>query len=158
MRIASAILFFIFLAVPAGAQQLMKVPISYSSSGITSIEFFIAKEKGYFKEEGLEPQLIQMSANAAIAAGITGELAGLSSIGRAVQRGARLTAVSVSLRRPLFWLIARPEIKTIKDVKGKIMGIVTIGGSQHTAARKLLAYHGLDPDKDISFIQAGEER
>jgi len=147
-------------AVDVSAQQLTKVPISYSSSGITSIEFFIAKEKGYFREEGLEPQLIQMSANAAIAAGITGELAGLSSIGsaiRAVQRGAPLTAVSVSLRRPLFWLIARPEIKTVKDVKGKIMGIVTIGGSQHTAARKLLAYHGLDPDKDISFIQAGEE-
>src|ERR1041384_5419031 len=102
MRIASAILFFIFLAVPAGAQQLTKVPISYSSSGITSIEFFIAKEKGYFKEEGLEPQLIQMSANAAIAAGITGELAGLSSMGsaiRAVQRGAPLTAVPVSLDR-----------------------------------------------------------
>lgn len=147
-------------AVDVGAQQLTKVPISYSSSGITSIEFFIAKEKGYFKEEGLEPQLIQMSANAAIAAGVTGELAGLSSIGsaiRAVQRGAPLKAVSVSLRRPLFWLIARPEIKTIKDVKGKIMGIVTIGGSQHTAARKLLAYHGLDADKDVSFIQAGEE-
>ena len=154
---------FVAVAIAAtevGAQQLTKVPISYSSSGITSIEFFIAKEKGYFKEEGLEPQLIQMSANAAIAAGITGELAGLSSIGsaiRAVQRGAPLTAVSVSLRRPLFWLIARPEIKTVKDVKGKIMGIVTIGGSQHTAARKLLAYHGLDPDKDVSFIQAGEE-
>src|SRR3954471_23569366 len=91
----------------ASAQTLQKVPISYSSSGITSIEFFIAKEKGYFKDEGLEPQLIQMSANAAIAAGVTGELAGLSSIGsaiRAVQRGAPLKAVSVSLRRPLFWL------------------------------------------------------
>jgi ABC-type nitrate/sulfonate/bicarbonate transport system substrate-binding protein len=160
MRIKFAILLLILLAAPAGAQQLTKVPISYSSSGITSIEFFIAKEKGYFKEEGLEPQLIQMSANAAIAAGITGELAGLSSIGsaiRAVQRGAPLKAVSVSLRRPLFWLIGRPEIKTISDVKGKIMGIVTFGGSQHTAARKLLAYHGLDPDKDVHAIQAGEE-
>jgi ABC-type nitrate/sulfonate/bicarbonate transport system substrate-binding protein len=159
-RFVTASIFFIFLTALAGAQQLTKVPISYSSSGITSIEFFIAKEKGYFKEEGLEPQLIQMSANAAIAAGVTGELAGLSSIGsaiRAMQRGAPLKAVSVSLRRPLFWLIARPEIKTMQDIKGKIMGIVTIGGSQHTAARKLIASHGLDPDKDVSFIQAGEE-
>src|SRR5436190_13297968 len=123
-----AILFIVVgsAASQAHAQTLTKVPISYSSSGITSIEFFIAKEKGYFKDEGLEPQLIQMSANAAIAAGITGELAGLSSIGsaiRAIQRGAPLKAVSVSLRRPLFWLIARPEIKTIADVRGKIMGI-----------------------------------
>lgn len=139
---------------------LQKVTISYSSSGITSIEFFIAKEKGFFREEGLEPQLVQMSANAAIAAGITGDLVGLSSIGsaiRAIQRGAPLRAVSVSLRRPLFWLIARPEYKSVKDLKGKVLGIVTFGGSQYTAARRLISLGGLDPDKDITAIQVGEE-
>jgi len=142
------------------AQPLQKVTLSYSSSGITSIEFFIAKEKKFFQEEGLEPQLIQMSANAAIAAGITGDLNGLSSIGsaiRAIQRGAPLRAVSVSLRRPLFWLIARPEYKSVKELKGKVLGIVTVGGSQHTAARKLITLGGLDPDKDLTAIQAGEE-
>jgi NitT/TauT family transport system substrate-binding protein len=149
-------------AAPESRAQapLQKVTISYSSSGITSIEFFIAKEKGFFREEGLEPQLVQMSANAAIAAGITGDLIGLSSIGsaiRAIQRGAPLRAVSVTLRRPLFWMIARPEYKSVKELKGKIMGIVTFGGSQHTAARKLISLGGLDPDKDITAIQAGEE-
>src|SRR5438067_7888793 len=138
---------------------LQKVTLSYSSGGITSIEFFIAKEKKFFQEEGLEPLLIQMSANAAIAAGITGDLNGLSSIGsaiRAIQRGAPLRAVSVSLR-PLFWLIARPEYKSVKELKGKVLGIVTFGGSQHTAARKLITLGGLDPDKEITAIQAGEE-
>ncbi|MGH7766985.1 MAG: ABC transporter substrate-binding protein [Candidatus Binatia bacterium] len=147
-------------SAPLPAQPLQKVTISYSSSGITSIEFFIAKEKGFFREEGLEPQLVQMSANAAIAAGITGDLIGLSSIGsaiRAIQRGAPLKALSVTLRRPLFWLIARPEYKSVKELKGKIMGIVTFGGSQHTAARKLIILGGLDPEKDITAIQAGEE-
>ena len=153
----------LFVSAPPESRAqapLQKVTISYSSSGITSIEFFIAKEKGFFREEGLEPQLVQMSANAAIAAGITGDLIGLSSIGsaiRAVQRGAPLRAVSVTLRRPLFWLIARQEYKSVKDLKGKIMGIVTFGGSQHTAARKLISLGGLDPEKDITAIQAGEE-
>ena len=151
-----------FLGGPESHAQapLQKVTISYSSSGITSIEFFIAKEKGFFREEGLEPQLVQMSANTAIAAGMTGDLVGLSSIGsaiRAIQRGAPLRAVSVSLRRPLFWLIARPEYKSVKELKGKVLGIVTFGGSQHTAARRLIALGGLDPDKDITAIQAGEE-
>ncbi len=139
---------------------LQKVTISYSSSGITSIDFFIAKEKKFFQEEGLELLLVQMSANTAIAAGITGNLIGLGSIGsaiRATQRGAPLRAVSVSLRRPLFWLIARPEYKSVKELKGKVLGIVTFGGSQHTAARRLIALGGLDPDKDITAIQAGEE-
>ena len=165
--IRKRIFIFLFCIVGLGAatnqafdQPLQKVTLSYSSSGITSIEFFIAKEKKFFHEEGLEPQLIQMSANAAIAAGITGDLNGLSSIGsaiRAIQRGAPLRAVSVSLRRPLFWLIARPEYKSVKELKGKVLGIVTVGGSQHTAARKLIALGGLDPDKDLTAIQAGEE-
>jgi ABC-type nitrate/sulfonate/bicarbonate transport system substrate-binding protein len=139
---------------------LQKVTLSYSSSGITSIEFFIAKEKKFFQEEGLEALLVQMSANTAIAAGMTGDLNGLSSIGsaiRAIERGAPLRAVSVSLRRPLFWLIARPEYKSVKELKGKALGIVTVGGSQHTAARKLITLGGLDPDKDVTAIQAGEE-
>src|ERR1044071_822333 len=139
---------------------LQKVTLSYSSSGITSIEFFIAKEKKFFQEEGLEPLLIQMSANTAIAAGVTGELTGLSSIGsaiRAIQRGAPLRVVSVSLRRPTFWLVSRPEYKTVKDLRGKVLATATIGGSQHTAAKKLISLGGLDPDKDLTTIAGGEE-
>src|SRR5882724_8433060 len=55
---------------------LQKVTLSYSSSGITSIEFFIARERKFFQEEGLEPLLIQMSANTAIAAAVSGDPAG----------------------------------------------------------------------------------
>jgi NitT/TauT family transport system substrate-binding protein len=139
---------------------LQKVTLSYSSSGITSIEFFIAKEKQFFQEEGLEPLLVQMSANTAIAAGVTGELTGLSSIGsaiRAIQRGAPLRVVSVSLRRPIFWLVSRPEYRSVKDLKGKVLATATIGGSQHTAAKKMISLGGLDPDKDLTTIAGGEE-
>jgi ABC-type nitrate/sulfonate/bicarbonate transport system substrate-binding protein len=144
----------------AFSQTLQKVTLSYSSSGITSIEFFIAREKKFFQEEGLEPLLIQMSANAAIAAGVTGELTGLSSIGsaiRAIQRGAPLRVASVSLRRPIFWLVSRPEYRSMKDLKGKVLATATIGGSQHTAAKKMLSLGGLDPDKDLTTIAGGEE-
>jgi NitT/TauT family transport system substrate-binding protein len=144
----------------AFSQTLQKVTLSYSSSGITSIEFFIAREKKFFQEEGLEPLLIQMSANAAIAAGVTGELTGLSSIGsaiRAIQRGAPLRVASVSLRRPIFWLVSRPEYRSVKDLKGKVLATATIGGSQHTAAKKMLSLGGLDPDKDLTTIAGGEE-
>jgi ABC-type nitrate/sulfonate/bicarbonate transport system substrate-binding protein len=139
---------------------LQKVTLSYSSSGITSIEFFIAKEKKFFQDEGLEPLLVQMSANTAIAAGVTGELTGLSSIGsaiRAIQRGAPLRVVSVSLRRPIFWLVSRPEYRSVKDLKGKVLATATIGGSQHTAAKKMISLGGLDPDKDLTTIAGGEE-
>jgi len=82
------------------AAQLQKVTLSYSSSGITSIEFFIAKEKKFFQEEGLEPLLIQMSANTAIAAGVTGELTGLSSVGSAIRGIQRAYHVQAMIDRP----------------------------------------------------------
>jgi NitT/TauT family transport system substrate-binding protein len=145
----------------AGAQTAtQRLNISMSSTGMPSIQLFIAREKGFFREEGFEPQLIRMSANAAIAAGVAGELDALGSVGSAVRgimRGAPLRVVSVDLRRPIFWLVSRAEFRTAKELKGKALGIVTINGSQHSAARKMLALHGVDSDKELSFSQVGDE-
>lgn len=155
-----AIALFLIKADIFAQAPLQKVTLSYSSTGITSIDFLLAKEKQFFREEGLEPLLVRMSANTAIAAGIAAELDGLGSIGsaiRAIQRGAPLRVVTVSLRRPIFWLVARPEYRSVKDLKGKILGIVTIGGSQHTTAKKLISLGGLDPDKDLTAVQVGDE-
>jgi len=116
--------------------------IAYSSSGINYADLFLAKEKGYFREEGLDPQFIQMSSSIAITAGIAGEVDGQASVGsaiRAILRGAPLRVVVVTLRRPLFWLVVRPEYRSIKDLKGRVLGISTVGGSQHTRAKGMLA-------------------
>lgn len=153
-------LVLLLLADQAGAQTMQKLNISMSSTGMPSIELFIAREKGFFRDEGFEPQLIRMSANAAIAAGVAGELHALGSVGsavRAILRGAPLRILSVDLRRPIFWLVSRPEFRSAKDLKGKRLGIVTINGSQHSAARKMLAIHGVDADKDLTFVQVGDE-
>lgn len=139
---------------------LQKVTISTSSPGIFSIDLALAQDRGFFREEGLELQLVQMRANTAIAAGISSNVDALGSIGsaiRAIQRGAPLRVVAVTLRRPLFWLIARPEYRTVKDLQGKVLGVVTIGGSQHTIAKRLLTLGGLDPEKDLTTVQIGDE-
>jgi NitT/TauT family transport system substrate-binding protein len=139
---------------------LQKITLSYSSSGMPTVDWLIAKERQFFREEGLEPLFVQMSANMAVTAGTTGDLHGLGSIGsaiRAIHRGVPLRVVSVSLRRPIFWLVVRPEFRTVKELKGKLLGTATVGGSQHTAARRLLSAGGLDPDKDITTIAGGDE-
>jgi len=104
--------------------------------------------------------LIRMSANAAIVAGVAGELDALGSVGsavRAIMRGVPLRILSVDLRRPIFWLVSRGEFRAAKDLKGKHLGIATINGSQHSAARKMLAIHGVDSDKELTFVQVGDE-
>ena len=137
-----------------------RIRISYSSGGMTSIDLFIARDRKYFQQQNLNGELIRMSANLAISAGISGDVDVLGSIGsaiRSIQRGTPLRVISVTLRRPLFFLVARPEYSTVKDLKGKTLGIVTFGGSQHTTAKRLIALHGLNADKELTSIQVGEE-
>jgi ABC-type nitrate/sulfonate/bicarbonate transport system substrate-binding protein len=151
----------LLLAGQAFAQSAPeRIRISYSSGGMTSIDLFIAQERKFFQQQNLNAELIRMSANLAISAGIAGEIDVLGSIGsaiRSIQRGAPLRVISVTLRRPLFFLVARPEYGSIKDLKGKTMGIVTFGGSQHTTAKRMLALGGLNADKELTAIQIGEE-
>ena len=137
-----------------------RIRISYSSGGMTSIDLFIARDKKYFYDQRLNAELVRMSANLAITAGISSEIDVLGSIGsaiRSIQRGAPLRVISVTLRRPLFFLVGRPEYASIKDLRGKTMGIVTFGGSQHTTAKRMLALGGLNADKELTSIQVGEE-
>jgi NitT/TauT family transport system substrate-binding protein len=160
-QILAAVLLFL-PAVPsrAAAQApLQRVIITYSSRSIASIDLYLAQERGFFREEGLDPQLVQVRATAAIAAGVSGEVHALGSIGsamRAVQRGVPIKVLAVSLRRPVFWLVSRPELKTFADLKGKVMGTTTLGGSQHTAGIRLLRKNGIDPDKDVTTVLAGD--
>ena len=64
--------------------------------------------------------------------------------------------LAVSLRRPIFWLVSRPELKTFADLKGKVMGTTTLGGSQHTAGIRMLRRAGLNPEKDVTVVLGGD--
>jgi hypothetical protein len=68
--------FFDAESITAQTQPLQKVRIAYASSGINYADIFLAKEMGFYREEGLEPQFIQMNSGIAITAGISGELDG----------------------------------------------------------------------------------
>src|SRR5258706_9899517 len=88
-----------------------RIRISYSSGGMTSIDLFIAQDRKYFQQQGLNAELIRVPANLAITAGISGDIDVLGSIGsaiRSIQRGTPLKVISVTLRRPLFFLVALP--------------------------------------------------
>lgn len=158
----SALLATLLFVLPLTVQAqtpLQKVVVTYSSRSIASIDLFVAQERGFFREEGLEPQLVQVRATAAIAALVSSEVHALGSVGsviRVIPRGAPVKVLAISLRRPVFWLVSRPELKTFADLRGKVMGTTTIGGSQHTAGMRMLRRAGLNPDKDVTTVIGGD--
>ena len=90
---------------------------------------------------------------------LTGDLFAYNSVAtstRAYQAGAPIKILFVNLQSPLFWLVTRPELKTFNDLKGKVMGTTSFGGVQHTAGLSMLRRGGLNPEKDVTVILAGD--
>ena len=118
------------------AQADDRVRISYASRSISSILPFIAVDKGFFKEEALEPELILTRGTTAIAASVAGDVEAIHIMGSAIRgiiQGLPMKVLAVYNQRPLFWLTTRPELKSFVDLKGKTMAFTTIGGSQQLA-------------------------
>ena len=155
-RICLFALFMILAPHARGQSSPEKVVVAYPSRSIASIDLYIAQDRGFFRQEGLDAELVQVRGNIVMAA----LLAAANNVGtvlRAMERtDAPLKIVSMSLKRNLFWLVARPEIRSIGDLKGKVLGTTTIGGSQHLAAARVLRKGGLDPDKDVTVMAAGD--
>jgi len=136
-----------------------RVRITYASRSITSILPFIALDKGFFKEEALEPELILTRGTTAIAAAVAGDVEAIHIMGSAIRgiiQGLPMKVLAVYNQRPLFWLATRPELKTFGDLKGKTMAVTTIGGSQQLAGNYMLRKGGIDPGKEITTIVSGD--
>jgi NitT/TauT family transport system substrate-binding protein len=137
---------------------LERVKIAVSSRSIAFIDLYLAQDRGFFREEGLNAELIQVAANVATAALVSGEVDALGAVGlaaRASQSGLPIKVLAVTGHRALFWLASRPEFKSVAELKGSNLGITSRNGSQHLVANRLLAVGGLDPAKDVSTVVIG---
>jgi NitT/TauT family transport system substrate-binding protein len=139
----------------------MAKPIRVAIPGynITQIAFFIARERGFFKEEGLDVELVQMTGTVANLALMTGEVP-FTSVPTAAMtanlRGANLRVLFTTFERPLFWLYGRPQIREVRDLKNKKVGVGGLNQASYTLLRELLSNYGLEPNKDYTLIQAGD--
>ena len=140
------------------AQELSKVVITYPVRAIADNNLHVAQQRGFFREEGLDAQLERLPSATAIKALTAGEVQAVSNVAsviRAIEGGKNnvpFKVLSIGLKRPLFWLTARPEYKSIAGLKGKVFGTASLGNSPHVAAARLLRKGGLDPEKDIAVI------
>ena len=145
--------FFLYLMIFAdarGQSSLEKVVITYPSRSIASVDLYIAQDRGFFRQEGLSADVVLLSGDAHA-------INNVGTIIRAMERtDLPAKVVSQSLKKNLFWLVTKPEVKSLSELKGKVFGTTTMGGSQHLAAIRLLQKAGLDPDKDITVVIGGD--
>jgi NitT/TauT family transport system substrate-binding protein len=134
-------------AAPALAQQ-QRIRIAYSSRSNTITPLYIASSKGFFREEGLDVEMIQVSPRLGAMAVMNGDVAfttSFTSTFRAILQGMPLKLVSVALKKGVYYLVTRPEIKDVQELKGKKLGIATIRGTDSLVAEEMLRIKGVDP-------------
>lgn len=155
---AKALWIFVFvvcLATPADARKVQMAVATFSQSVLPLV---VAREKGYYREEDLDVELILMTAAVANMALLGGNVdfisSGTSAVG-AIARGAPLRFVFICFNRPMHWLYAKPEIKDVKALKGKKIGVSAIGASAHFLVQEILKRYGLDASRDATILGVG---
>lgn len=153
-------LFLIIVPDARGQSSLEKIVITYPSRSIASVDLYIAQDRGFFRQEGLQAEIVQVRGNIGVTALLSGDAHAINNVGtiiRAIERSdLPAKVVSQSLKKNLFWLVTRPDIKSVTELRGKVFGTTTLGGSQHLATVRFLQKAGLDPDKDITVIIGGD--
>jgi ABC-type nitrate/sulfonate/bicarbonate transport system substrate-binding protein len=157
--LAVALVFTLEAANHASAQEIEKVRIVYASRSIPFLSSFAAKEKGFYRNHGLDVELIQIAPRLAVTALATNEIDYSMNIGsslRAAMRGLPVRAVASSTIAPFFALVTRE--KSVQDLKGKLVGVTDPGGTNYQVTRIILSQYGLVPVKDVPLITIGEEK
>jgi NitT/TauT family transport system substrate-binding protein len=145
------------LPVTAAAQKLL---VGWVSVTAIDAPTWVIKEAGFFKHEGLDADLIYIASSPTMAqAMLAGEVA-ISGVNSQIVtdiglQGGDLIAMGAVTNVVAFYVMAPPEIKSVKDLKGKPIGVTRFGASTDFGIRMLLTKHGLEPVRDVPILQIG---
>ncbi len=158
-KIFFALILFLAFRSPLRADD--RIRISISSIDVSFLTGAVALKRDFFKEEGLAAELIRMNANISITAlanGDTDYTLIFGSVVRAALLGFPLRVVASFMDSSTHTLIALPEYKSVKDLKGKILGVSSFGATADVVARMMIKHFGIDPEKEMKIIALGPER
>ncbi|HLH25729.1 MAG TPA: ABC transporter substrate-binding protein [Chloroflexota bacterium] len=137
----------------------VKLKFHVPSRSTSYLPWYIATERGYFQEQNLDVELVQIAGTTGYQAMIGGEmdLSGAGSLAiPALVKGSRTTVIFAESGRANYWLVTRPDIETLADLRGKRIVVPTLGASTYyLLAVSAVRSAGLDPDRDVQFVAGG---
>jgi NitT/TauT family transport system substrate-binding protein len=155
-KIARALLAVFLLCASVHAAD--KIRIGFPDLAAPFVPLAIGDKRGFFQEEGLQGEFIRINPAIAFQALVGGEIDYYTVLGPGVAAGIRgvpvkLVAAYVPVAPTA--LIARPEIKSVPELKGKTIGVNAYGGALEAMARLMLKHFAIDPDKEVKFLATG---
>src|SRR3989454_6684924 len=163
-RMASLVRLIVFsVLILAHASMLGAeiVRVGYPSLATGFAPSWVTSDKGIWKKQGLDVELIYLrggsrTVSALIGGSIDFILGSDLGVTTAILQGASLTRVGVTTNTLGYSMVTQPNIKTVRDLKGKIIGITPGRDAAYARVVKLLRDNGMDASKDVSFLSVGD--
>lgn len=145
---------------PQAAPKLQRVKFQTPSRATIMMPFFLGKEKGVFQGEGLDLEIILIQSGLSVPALLAGEVDFIEPVSTAMVTSLMGTPIKaiLSINRGGIWTVfGGPDINTAADLKGKTVGTTSPATMGGYATKKAMAYLGLDPDKDLIYVNLGAD-
>lgn len=145
----------LLIGTSAAAEQ---VRLAMPSKSMTFMSFYVGEKFGLYKAEGIEISFTVGRADIALAAVVAGEMDYITAIGtvlRAAATGAPVKAFMFSMDKVIFFMMAKPEIKRVQDLKGKSVAVTGLVATDAQGARAMAKAQGVNPDQDLVFLVTG---
>src|SRR4249920_2968970 len=160
LRIASAVLVW-FLIAKSTLWSADVVRVGYPSLATGFAASWVTADKGIWKKHGLDVELIFLrggsrTVSALIGGSVDFILGSDLGVTTAILQGASLTRVGVTTNTLGYSMVTQPSIKTVRDLKGKIIGITPGRDAAYARVVKLLRDNGMDAGKDVTFLSVGD--
>jgi NitT/TauT family transport system substrate-binding protein len=140
------------------AAEAQNLRVVYNALGGSMAPVWVAQELGLFAKHGLQHNLNYLAATTAVQAMVAGSeeigLMGNQAIDVALE-GADTVYVASTVSRFIFQLYGDPAIKSVNDLRGKVVAATQPSASTDYATRMVLRRFGLTPDKDVKILYAG---
>ncbi|MGH7816618.1 MAG: ABC transporter substrate-binding protein [Candidatus Binatia bacterium] len=141
------------------AQTLRVATVGITGPNIGLVPLETAVRKGLFKRQGLDARVITVrQSDVIIKATMAGELHFMDIVPTAIlasMRGLPIRTIAITVKQAPYVLIGQPQIKSIADLKGKKIGVSSLGGMSTYLVRDLVIQAGLNPDRDVTFLSVG---
>jgi NitT/TauT family transport system substrate-binding protein len=132
--------------------------VAYGTNAGAAVPLWVAKDKGYFDELGLNTEIVYVSGATAIQSMMAGELqgtyGGCAEVMTARKAGADLVIIGTNANSNLYIIVSRPDITEAKQLVGKRVAISKLGDTSHLSAQFALKQAGIDP-QSVTYIQVG---
>lgn len=151
-------LLLVAVSCPSISWAAERVRLALPAKSMGYLPLFVALDRGFFKDENIEVEISMMLPQIAHNALFSGDIdyhGVADSALRLAAKGAPIKAIFFGAMRPNYFLMAKPQIKSLGELRGKYIGMARFGDTIELATRVALSQEGLDLQRDAVPIMIG---